>query len=156
MNLALSVANLSDEGSVVELLAAQFAEHDIDLDTVALARGVRGLLSERHRGIAALARRDGAAVGLACLPFTWTLEHGGPSAWLDELYVRPDHRGQGIGASLLRYVCHVAEQRGCLAIDLEVEATHERAARLYERHGFERHNRQRFFKRLAGPRGPAA
>src|SRR5579872_5729184 len=41
-------------------------------------------------------------VGLAYLAYTWTLEHGGQSAWLDELYVVPGERSRGVGTALLR------------------------------------------------------
>ena len=82
------------------------------------------------------------------MSWSFSLEHGGRAAWLDELYVMPEHRGSGIGTMLLHEVRVAARAGGALAMDLEVEAGHERVSSLYERHGFSRHQRQRWFLRL--------
>jgi len=42
----------------------------------------------------------------------------------------------------------VAKERGCLAIDLEVDSDHARAERLYQREGFVGLARRRLAKRL--------
>jgi hypothetical protein len=85
-------AGRADVGDVVGLLAAQFREHRIDLERDQLSQAVEGLLSEPSRGVALLTR-DPESVGIAVLAFTWTLEHGGRVAWLDELFVLPERRG---------------------------------------------------------------
>lgn len=43
---------------------------------------------------------------------------GGKSAWLDELYVIPEHRELGAGSLLLERVIEEAKNEGCLALDL--------------------------------------
>ncbi len=42
----------------------------------------------------------------------------------------------------------VAREAGCRAIDLEVDADHERAEHLYERQGFRRLARNRWVRKL--------
>ena len=42
----------------------------------------------------------------------------------------------------------VARESGCIALDLEVDAGHETAERLYERTGFKRHQRVRWVRML--------
>ena len=39
------------------------------------------------------------------LSFLFTLEHGGPAAWLDELYVADAQRGRGVGERLVERRC---------------------------------------------------
>ncbi len=68
--------------------------------------------------------------------------------WLDELYVLPARRSEGIGTALLERTSALARERGCLALELEVDANHGRAARLYERAGFGRLARTRRSRRL--------
>ena len=96
-----------------------------------------------------LALVDDRPVAVAYLAWTWTLEHGGRVGWLEELYARPEHRGRGVGGALLAAACDCAREAGCLAVDLEVEASHARAIRLYERRAFRRLDRTRFSLRLA-------
>jgi GNAT superfamily N-acetyltransferase len=88
-----------------------------------------------------LAEDGDVAIGVAYLSFTWTLEHGGKSAWLEELYVVPERRGAGVGTQLLERTLGEARARGCHAVDVEVEASHARAAKLYARAGFRMHTR---------------
>ena len=109
---------------------------EIPLASERLAHAVDGLLADPTRGRILVAREEGEAVGVAWVSFTWSLEHGGRTAWLEELYVVPARRGRGLGTTLVEAVAELARGAGCAAIDLEVEESHARAARLYERTGF--------------------
>jgi len=84
----------------------------------------------------------------ADVAFTWTLEHGGKSAWLDELYVVPEYRGKGIGAALLRAALEAAQRSGCAAVDLEVDEARARAENLYVQAGFRPLGRSRWVKKI--------
>ncbi len=147
--LLIRRAGLADIDAVIDLLDMQFDDHDISVSRENLRETVRVMIEEQDRGLIFLALRDGKAVGVAAMPITWSLEHGGKSIWLDELFVRPECRGTGIGKALLDRAEFEARELGCQAIDLEVDAEHGRAESLYERAGFGRHRRNRFFKRLS-------
>lgn len=123
--------------SAIRLLQAQFDEHQILLSPDRLDAAVSGMIENRERGTMLLAHEDAQPVGLAALSYTWTLEHGGLVAWLDELYVLPPCRGRGLGTALLHAAQNIAKSAGCAALELEVEATHRRAENLYQRAGFE-------------------
>jgi GNAT superfamily N-acetyltransferase len=131
----------------VALLGAQFREHTIVIGLSALREAVRGLVSREERG-AVLVASDPTPIGVAALAYTWTLEHGGLVAWLDELYVLPEHRGRGVGRALLLRALDVANENGCRAVDLEVDADHARAEHLYEREGFTALSRRRWAKKI--------
>jgi GNAT superfamily N-acetyltransferase len=146
--MSIALATLDDVDDVAQLLSAQFEEHAIALDVGALRAAVRGAIEEPSRGAFLLAR-DGRCVGLAYIAYIWTLEHGGRSAWLEELYVVPEMRSRGVGTRLLRAAMAHAARAGCAAIvDLEVDADHARAANLYAREGFHPHRRARWFAKL--------
>jgi len=150
--LRIRPARRADRVAVVGLLVAQFREHRIRLAPRALDRAVAGILAHPARGRLILALVDRRTVGVAALGFTWPLEHGGRSAWLEELYVVPAARGRGIGTALLRVACRLAARCGAAAIDLEVDVRHRRAGRLYARAGFHRLPRTRWVRRLPRPR----
>jgi len=138
----------ADRDAAIALLAAQLAEHEIALPPARLATAVDGVLDDASRGELLLGVVDGHPVGVAYLSYTWTLEHGGRVGWLEELYVHPASRERGVGTALLEAVCTRAAAAGCIAVELEVEASHARAARLYERRGFRRLARTRFSRPL--------
>ena len=141
-------ATAADRDAIVALLGAQFREHAIDTPQAALARAVDGLLADPERGRLLVATSGGTPVAVAALSYVHTLEHAGRSAWLEELYVEPAHREAGIGTALLAAACELAAASGAVAVDLEVDAAHERAAHLYARNGFRALPRARWVRRL--------
>ena len=142
-------ASLADLGALLALLQGQFEEHAIETSPETLRDAVVAVLNSDRWGFFLVAREGSEVVGMAAISYAWTLEHGGQSAWLDELYVVPQRRGNGIGSALLDRVLVEAQKEGCLAVDLEVEQEHRRALALYERKGFERLQRTRLVRRLA-------
>ena len=110
-----------------------------------LRRAIEALL--RGKGIALVAL-DPLPVGVAVLTWMFSVERGGPLGWLEELYVAPERRGQGIGGKLLAEVVAAARRKRCTAVSLEVVRGHDRAARLYVRQGFEKLARTRYSLRL--------
>lgn len=141
-------ADGGDRTAIVALLARQLGEHDIALAPDVLARSVDTLLADPRLGHVLVGVVDDVVVGVAVLSFLFTLEHGGPAAWLDELYVDEAHRRHGLGVRLTEAAMQVARERGCVALDLEVEEGHDDAARLYARLGFHRHRRVRWARPL--------
>lgn len=150
MEEALEIARVGPDqvDEVLPMLATQLLEHGAALTADELARAARGLVEVEGRGAILVARAPGP-VGVAVLAYTWTLEHGGRAAWLDELYVVPERRGAGIGQRMLAAALAVARADGCLAVDLEVDADHARAESLYLREGFAALPRRRFARRVA-------
>jgi GNAT superfamily N-acetyltransferase len=134
--------------AVVDLLVAQMAEHNIDIARDRVEHAVRGMLADPRRGVILVARDGELVAGLAFVSFTWSLEHGGLTAWLEELYVRPERREQGRGRALLLAAQDAARAAGCAAVDLEVDAEHRRAANLYAREGYRPLPRARWVRPL--------
>jgi GNAT superfamily N-acetyltransferase len=141
--MKIEVATVQTADDTVRLLGLQFQEQGIGLPTETLRAAVLGLLTDPTRG-AVLVAYDPDAIGIAVLAYTWTLEHGGRVAWLDELFVEPNHRGRGVGRAILRRALEIAAAAACRAVDLEVDVKHERAEHLYEREGFRRLSRHRW------------
>lgn len=146
-------AGPDDLDAVTVLLAAQLREHAVHIALADLAFAVEGLAHDPARGALLVADDAGAVVGVACLAHTWTLEHGGLVAWLDELYVVPARRGEGIGTRLLEAALRAARALGCVAMELEVDERHARAEPLYRLHGFRPLARRRWSLSLRSSRG---
>jgi GNAT superfamily N-acetyltransferase len=151
MTAAITVraARRGDLPALTTLLIAQLRDHGNDVPDDELAVAARGMLERPQRGQFLLALEGETVVGLAALSYLWTLERGGRAAWLDELYVLPERRDAGIGAALVTAAIATARAAGALAVDLEIEAGHERAAALYRRSGFAPLSRQHWTLRLA-------
>jgi ribosomal protein S18 acetylase RimI-like enzyme len=75
-------------------------------------------------------------VGIALVRFREAVFHDKLDAYLEELYVAPDHRGHGLGRALLEGVLDTARERGAGRIDLGTAESDVAARRLYESLGF--------------------
>lgn len=56
---------------------------------------------------------DGEAVGFALYFHNFSTFLGRAGIYLEDLYVKPAHRGNGCGKAILRELAHVALARGC-------------------------------------------
>ncbi|MFG1922028.1 GNAT family N-acetyltransferase [Cryptosporangium sp. NPDC048952] len=74
--------------------------------------------------------------GFAYLTLRPTPFYDGPLAQLEELYVRPHRRDQGIGTVLLRTACDLVRERGAGEMHINVDEVDTDTRRFYERHGF--------------------
>lgn len=80
---------------------------------------------------------DGEAVcGYALLAEKYSHEAGGLELWVEELYLRPEVRGKGMGSAFFDYLRQYAAARDVRRLRLEVEEENTGAMRLYERQGF--------------------
>lgn len=77
-----------------------------------------------------------ADLGFAFLTLRPSPYYDGPVAMLEELYVAPGHRGQGIGTALMGEALALVRQRGAGEMQINVDEVDADARRFYERHGF--------------------
>jgi GNAT superfamily N-acetyltransferase len=104
-------------GLVRELAEYERAAHEVRLTEEQLT-GV--LFGDSPALFGHVAELDGRVVGTALwfLNFsTWRGTHG---LYLEDLYVRPEHRGHGLGRELLRTLAEVCVQRGYSRLEWSV------------------------------------
>lgn len=74
--------------------------------------------------------------GFAQLDFHLSFWADGPIAFLDELYVVPDRRGEGLGRALMEAFLALARERGAAGAEVVTGEGDRAARRLYESPGF--------------------
>jgi GNAT superfamily N-acetyltransferase len=74
---------------------------------------------------------------------TWRGVHG---IYLEDLYVRPEHRGQGVGRALLRELAAECGRRGYVRLEWSVLEWNEPAIRFYLSQGAELQEEWRIFR----------
>lgn len=80
----------------------------------------RHLFGPRPYAEALVAEAGGEAVGFALFFHTFSTFRGAPGLYLEDLFVRPDHRGEGIGKALLASLARIAVDRGCARFEWAV------------------------------------
>jgi len=130
-------AGPADLDAVVDLFS-QYLEF---YGRVASPEDVRAFVrarSEAGESVVLVAEVDGAVVGLAqCYP-TWSSLSLAPSWILNDLFVAPAGRGQGVGRALVRAVRAAAADAGAAYVELSTARTNTTAQALYESESFVR------------------
>lgn len=99
------------------------------------ARRFRVLL-EREDVLVLLAGAETAWTGFAYLTLRPTPYYDGRLAQLEELYVVPALRDNGIGTTLLSEAVRIVRERGGAEMHINVDEVDTDTRRFYERHGF--------------------
>ena len=80
---------------------------------------------------ALIAECDGQTVGYALFFDYYSTWHG-PGFYLEDLYVRPAHRGHGCGTALLASLANLAIESGCRRLEWSVLDWNEAAIAFYQ------------------------
>ncbi len=104
--------------------------------------GSEALLAEHLFGarpaaevLLAFARDNGEPAGMALFFQNFSTFLTRPGIYLEDLYVRPPHRGRGLGKTLLRQVARLAVARGCGRFEWAVLDWNENAIGFYQKLG---------------------
>lgn len=136
------------DGALVHSLVGEFyAEAGYPFDAERAARAVDLLLGAPDFGRILLARRAEVA-GYVAVTFGFSLEFHGRDAFVDELFVRPACRKEGVGRRLLEAAEEECRRAGVGALHLEVERDNPAGRALYARRGFRDDGRLLLSKRL--------
>ena len=77
--------------------------------------------------------KDGSIAGYAMIAKSWSTEFGKPCIWIEDLYLKEEYRGSGLGKLFFAFI--TARYTDCI-FRLEVEPENEPAVHLYRASGF--------------------
>jgi diamine N-acetyltransferase len=137
MSVNFRSATISDLNVLVQFVREyyEFDHHNFDEGLI------RSLLTEIIQddscGYIWLIEMAEEAIGYVFLAIgSYSLEYGGRDAFIDEIYLRENHRGQGIGSQTIEFLKATCATLGVKALHLEVERQNTNAQGFYRRVGF--------------------
>lgn len=77
---------------------------------------------------------SGTVQGYAMIAKSFSTEFGKPCIWIEDIYIRDEFRGCGIGSRFFRYL---EEKYTDVIFRLEVEEENKRAVHVYRKSGFD-------------------
>lgn len=150
---SLRESTTADLDALVELQRRYYAEDGYPFAAASAREVLARFLGDPALGRLWLIDDGGAAFGYVALTFGYSFEFRGRDAFVDELYLLPEHRGRGHGGRALAFVKQAAPSLGVRAIHLEVERDKPGAKALYRRVGFVDHERHLMTLELFERRG---
>ena len=100
-----------------ELAEYEHLEHEVVATAADLSRALHG---PRPYAEVAFACVNGTPLGFALFFHNFSTFLGKPGIYLEDLFVRPEARGRGLGRRLLAWLARTALERGCARLDWAV------------------------------------
>ena len=91
-------------------------EHMAD-EVVATEELLREWIFEKKKAEVIFALENGEPVGFALFFHNFSTFLGRAGIYLEDLFVKPGHRGKGFGKGLLKQLARIAVERGCGRLD---------------------------------------
>jgi len=134
----ITLARIEDIPGLCELLGLLFTqEAEFKPDETLQSEGLRQIISTPDNGcILTLRDADSRIIGMANLLFTISTALGGRVALLEDMVIRPDARGKGLGTMLIQAAINQAKQSGCKRITLLTDHDNLAAQGFYQSQGF--------------------
>jgi ribosomal protein S18 acetylase RimI-like enzyme len=112
-----------------------YAEDHIDFEPARFARALEQALTQQH-GSAFWLMHAQNKVGYAIMLDGWSIEFGGLTVELDEFYVAPQFRNQGIASAAITALKNWCQTRNVAFMGMETTPDNIAAQKLYQRLGF--------------------
>ena len=93
------------------------------------------LFGDRPYAETLIAEVDGEPIGFALFFHNYSTFLAQPGIYLEDLFVKPEHRGGGVGRLLLERLARLAVDRGCGRLEWAVLDWNVDAIRFYEKLG---------------------
>src|SRR5262245_27659638 len=125
-------AQPGDAPAILQMIR-ELADYEKMLDRVQATEAdvTAALFGPRPVAEALLGDVGGAPVGFALFFATFSTFVGKPGIFLEDLFVRPEHRHQGIGKAFFRELAKLAVKRGCGRMEWSVLDWNEPALAFY-------------------------
>ena len=129
-------AGIADVETVLWFIRQLAIYEKLEHQVVATEEGLRQhLFGDRPMAEVLLADHNGVAVGFALFFPNFSTFLGRPGLYLEDLYVREDYRGRGVGRQLLAGLARIAVTRGWGRMEWAVLDWNETAIGFYRRLG---------------------
>ncbi len=115
-----------------ELAEYEHLEHELKATEAQLGEALFG---ERPAAEALIAERDGETLGYALFFPTFSSFLASTGVWLEDLFVRKECRGEGVGRTLLEAVAALVQERGGERLEWAALDWNEPALGFYRRIG---------------------
>ena len=150
MNQSLSLLDtkVSDIEQILVLIQDFYQHFDYPYIESEKRLTLEDLFERPTAGRIYLIQKEQKIVGYVFLSFYFSIEFGGRTAFIDELFVLPGDRGQGIGSKVINLIEQKCLELNLKAIHLESERTNEGATALYLKLGFVDYDRRLMTKKL--------
>ena len=137
MNLNYKKALHSDIGAILAMMEVFYTMYNYPFDKEQTTKNLVEFIYDKRLGSLWVIREQEQTVGYVILAFGYSFSYGGKDAMLDELFIKEEYRGMGVGTRTIEFILEQAVQMGVKTVHLEVEKHNVAGRALYKKQGFE-------------------
>ncbi|MDR2762968.1 MAG: GNAT family N-acetyltransferase [Planctomycetaceae bacterium] len=130
----IRVASADDADLILQFIY-ELAEYEQLTDSVQITEPVLRDWITRGEIEVLIAEISGKPVGFALYYFTYSTFRGATGIYIEDLFIRPEFRRNGIGTMFFREIASRAKSRGCFKIDWMVLNWNEKSIEFYKKLG---------------------
>jgi GNAT superfamily N-acetyltransferase len=143
MRTIIERGGLADIPALVELMSQFYAESSYALDREWAAASFTQLIRNETRGAVWIARWGTEPAGHVVLALRHSMEFGGLAGVIDDLFVRPQFRRQGVGSGLMSALFEACRKLHVAGVYVEAGPGNAAASALYQAFGLRGHGAER-------------
>lgn len=138
MKTRITPVTLESTDELHALMRLYYVDDHLEYDHSTAQGAISELLASPSLGRIDFLRDEqtGQAIGYIVIAYGFSFEFGGREAFVDEVFVKKEYRGRGLGSLLIRHAIEATKSIGIRGVRLETTPTNAGALRLYERLGF--------------------
>ena len=102
---------------VSELAKEEKAGHEVEADRDQL---VKSMFSDHSTCHAVICQISEMPIGFAVYFFNYSTWQGKNGIYIEDLYILPEYRNNGVGKRILKYICSLALEKGCGRVEWSV------------------------------------
>jgi ribosomal protein S18 acetylase RimI-like enzyme len=133
--IQLQSCSADDIAELSQWAQLYYAEDHIDFNSARFSHALTAAL-QQQRGSAFWLRQAQDKVGYAIVLDGWSIEFGGLTVELDELFVVPEYRNQGFASQAIALLKTWCTERAVVFMGMETTPDNFAAQKLYQRLGF--------------------
>jgi len=134
--LDIAPVSAAEYEELLPMIAAYQGFYEVeDVQTERNHEFFRRFLAPSDDGLLLRARSDGRLVGYACLYWHFSSTRACETVLMNDLFVAPEARGEGVGRALIEASLEVARQRGGALLEWQTAPDNHTAQRLYDSTG---------------------
>lgn len=136
MSSTIRAMTRQDKDSVMEMMRVFYRSPAVlsnGSDEI-FARDIEACVSENPYLEGYIFEENGTVQGYGMAAKSFSTEYGRQCIWLEDIYIKSEYRGLGIGS---RFIDYMTQKYPDALLRLEVEEENERAVQVYRKNGFE-------------------
>ena len=142
-------ASPSDVEQLIAMMDEFYAEGGFPLNHHRTTEAFTTLIADDRLGCVFFIQAGAEDVGYVVVTLCYSMEFGGPNAFVDDLFVRKPFRGAGLGTAALTGLRDEFTKRGVRAIHVVTGRDNAAAQAVYRRAGFAHTDRELLTLKLA-------